>query len=148
MQKIIYSLATIVLILSCSCCKTSKSNVKNGNYPLKGTKWMLEAIEGEDVGTEFAIRPYIIFDSTSNFTGNLGCNSMFGAYTVNKKQKMTIEYSGSTKRLCQQISVERKFIKALRFDVNRYEIKGDQLILFVDDKEVMRFKGVKQDEVE
>lgn len=147
MQKIIYALIA-VLVLTCCGCKTSKKSVKNERFPLIGTQWLLEAIDGEDIGADFALRPFIKFDSTSKITGNLGCNSMFGTYEVRKKHKMTISYTGSTKRLCQQISVERNFIKALKRDINSYEIKGDELILSNDNEEVLRFKGVNLKEVE
>ncbi len=148
MQKIIYPIMVIALVLTCSCCKTSKKNVKSGQFPLINTQWMLESIEGEEIGTDYALRPFIQFDSSYNITGSLGCNSLFGTYTVNKKDKMTIHYTGSTKRLCQQMSVERNFIKALKKDINRYEIKGDKLILFFEDKEVISFKGVDLNAVE
>jgi heat shock protein HslJ len=147
MQKIIYPLIAI-LVLTCSCCKTSKKNVKNEKYPLIGTQWLLESIEGEEIGTDYALRPFIKFDTASNITGNLGCNSLHGTYEVQKKHKMTISYVGSTKRLCQQMSVERNFIKALKSDINKYEIKGDELILYAENEEIMRFKGVNLNEVE
>lgn len=147
MQKIIYPIMVITLVLICSCCKTSK-NVKNGQLSLTGTQWMLESIEGEEIGTDFALRPFIQFDSTHNVTGSLGCNSMFCTYTINKKHKMTIHFESSTKRLCQQMSVERKFIKALKRDINNYEIKGDYLILSADTEEILRFKGVDLKAVE
>lgn len=148
MKNLLYPLIAITLVVTCSCCNTSRKNVKSGNLPLTETQWMLEAIEGEDIGTDFALRPFMKFDSTFHITGSLGCNSMFGTYWVNKKHKMTVKYEGSTKRLCQQMSVERKFSKALRHDITRYEIKGDLLILFAENEEVLRFKGVNLNEVE
>ena len=72
-----------------------------------------------------------------------------GNYSVNKKQKMTLEFQGSTKRLCQQMSVERRFIKALKQDIVRYKIHGNELILLAaDDLEIMRFTGVDLGKVE
>ena len=129
MKKIIYPIVLISLVLTCSCCKSSKKNVKNGQFPLINTQWMLESIEGEEIGTDYALRPFIQFDSSYNITGSLGCNSMFGTYSVNKKGKIN-------------------FIKALKKDINRYEIKGDKLILFFEDKEVISFKGVDLNAVE
>ena len=34
MKKIIYPIVLISLVLTCSCCKSSKKNVKNGQFPL------------------------------------------------------------------------------------------------------------------
>lgn len=149
MKKMIYSLTAVVLVLTCSCCKTSKRNISSEKYPLIGTQWNLTALEGEEIGTDFAMRPFITFDSADNFKGNLGCNTFFGTYSVNKKQKMNIEFQGATKRLCQQMGVERRFIKALKSDIVRYKIQGDELILFIeDDIEMMRFTGVDLGKVE
>ena len=61
---------------------------------------------------------------------------------------MTLEFQGATKRLCQNMGVERKFMQALKRDITRYEIVGEELILFEGDKEVMRFTGVDLSKVE
>jgi heat shock protein HslJ len=148
MKKTVYCLMAIALILICSCCKTSKKNVKTEKYPLIGTQWMLVALEGEEFAKEFALHPFIVFDTAGSFQGNLGCNSFFGSYEVSKKQKMRIEFQGATKRLCSKMEVERRFLAILKRDVTRYEKHGDELILFSADEELMRFKGVNLEEVE
>ena len=143
-----YSLMTIILILSCSCCKTSKKNMKTDKYPLVGTQWMLVALEGEEFSKEFALHPFIVFDTAGSFQGNLGCNSFFGSYEVTKKQKMRFEFQGATKRLCSKMEVERRFLAVLKRDVTRYELKDDELTIFSENEELMRFKGVNMDDVE
>ena len=148
MRKVIYSLTAIILILSCSCCKTSKKNLKTGKYPLVGTQWMLAALEGEEFNKDFALHPFIVFDTAGSFQGNLGCNSFFGSYEVSKKQKMKLQFEGATKRLCSKMEVERRFLAILKRDVTRYELKNDELILFSEEEELMRFKGVNMNEVE
>ena len=138
----------VVLILTCSCCKTSKKNMKTEKYPLIGTQWMLEALQGEELSKEFALHPFIVFDTAGRFQGNLGCNTFFGAYEISKKQKMHFEFQGATKRLCSKMEVERRFISTLKRDVTHYELQGNELILFSEDEELMRFKGVNLEEVE
>ena len=148
MRKVIYSLTAISLILSCSCCKTSKKSVKTEKFPLVGTQWMLEALEGEEISKDFALHPFIVFDSAGSFHGNLGCNTFFGTYEISKKQKMKFQFDGATKRLCSKMEVERRFLTVLRRDVTRYELKNDELTIFSENEELMRFKGVNMDEVE
>ena len=148
MRKVIYSLTAIILILSCSCCKTSKKSVKTEKFPLIGTQWMLVALEGEEFNKDFALHPFVVFDSRGGFQGNLGCNTFFGSYEVLKKQKMKFQFDGATKRLCSKMEVERRFLTVLKRDVTRYELKDDELTLFSDNEELMRFKGVNMDEVE
>jgi heat shock protein HslJ len=148
MKKLIFPVMAIVLIGLFCGCKTSKKGVSNDNLPLVGTQWNLVAIEGVEIGNDFALRPFLKFDSANNINGNLGCNTLFGTYTVNKKQKMNIEFQGATKRLCQQMSVERQFLKALKRDIDRYQIQGSELILFEEEFEIMRFSGVDLGKVE
>lgn len=142
MKKLIVPVLFMAFIGLLSGCKTSKEGVSNDNLPLVGTQWNLISIEGVDLSNDFALRPFITFDSSGNIKGNLGCNSLFGTYSVNKKQKMTLNFQGATKRLCQQMGVERLFIKALKRDINRYQIQGNDLFLFEKDFEIMHFSGV------
>ena len=144
---VITLLAATLVLVGCGC-KTSKKSVKAVEYPLVGTQWNLVAIDGEKISNEFALRPFITFDTVGGVQGNLGCNSFFGEYTVNKKHKMTLGYQGSTKRLCSQMDVEKQFMQVLKRDITRYEIKGEELILFAGNKEVMRFTGVDLSKVE
>ena len=148
MQKIIFPLIAMTLVLSCCGCKTTKKSTASGQYPLVGTQWNLVALDGEKIGNEFALRPFITFDTAGALQGSLGCNTFFGEYTVNKKHKMTFGFQGATKRLCQQMEVERMFMKALKREITRYEIKGDELILYAEKDEVMRFVGVDLSKVE
>lgn len=109
---------------------------------------MLVALQGEELSKEFALHPFVVFDTAGSFQGNLGCNTFFGEYEISKKQKMHFEFQGATKRLCSKMEVERRFISTLKRDVTRYELQGDELILFSEDEELMRFKGVNLEEVE
>lgn len=148
MKKIVYPLIVFCLITTCHCCKTTKKNLKGGQYPLIGTQWELVAIDGKEITKEFALRPFITFDSAGSIHGNLGCNSFFGTYEAGKKGKMKIEYQGATKRLCSKMEVERQLINALKTNITRYQISGNQLTLFTDEKEIMRFDGVDLSSVE
>lgn len=136
------------LILAGCGCKTSKKSVSDEHYPLVGTQWNLVRLDGQEIGADFALRPFITFDTADNIQGNLGCNTFFGTYSVNKKHKMTLEFQGATKRLCNRMEVEKKFMQALRRDITRYEIEGEELILFAGEDEVMRFTGVDLGKVE
>lgn len=148
MNKMVYPLLAITLIVCCCSCKTSKKCAQKEKYPLIGTQWNLVAIEGVDLDYDFAMRPFVKFDSTGHINGNLGCNSFFGTYETTKKHKMTVNYEGSTKRLCQQMGVEKRFTAAWRMDINRYEIKDSTLVLYSGEDEIMRFNGTDLSKVE
>ncbi len=148
MQKIVYSLIMMTLVFSFSCCKSTKEAKNSNNMPLIGTQWMLVSIENEDINNEYALHPFITFDTNGAISGCLGCNSFFGDYQLLRKQKISIEYKGATKRLCDKMSVEKQFLNALKMDINHYQITGDELVLLADKVEVMKFKGVNLEKVE
>ena len=148
MRNYFITLVAATLILTGCGCKTAKKSVSDEHYPLVGTQWNLVKLDGAYIGTNFALHPFITFDTADAIQGNLGCNTFFGTYSVNKKHKMTLEFQGATKRLCSQMEVEKKFMQALKRDITRYEIEGEELILFAGDDEVMRFSGVDLSKVE
>ncbi len=119
-------------------CKTQKSSVAH-DLPLQNTQWNLVAINGESI-SEKGVQPYIIFREDGSYSGNSGCNTFFGKY-FSKKQKLELEYSGATKRLCQDMTNEKAFFKALKMNIKTFSITDSTLRLFAGDEEVMIFKG-------
>ncbi len=146
-------------ISMCACgCKTSQStaDAPNGDTAtsakkdckLTETKWMLTHINTMEI-KDSPEAPYITFVG-DRISGNLGCNTFFGTFYASKKGKIDIEYTGSTKRLCNEMQVERDFISALKVDKKSYVISGDILIIrgekMMEDGsrrevEVLRFKA-------
>lgn len=143
MKKILF-LCTILTICILSC-KTSKSAANaDNNTPLYDTQWMLTDINCEPVG-EAPSKPFILFNSEGGVSGKLGCNDFFGNCFV-KKDKINIEYKGSTKKLCSDMATERAFAAALKQEINNYVIVGDVLILRAKNQEVLRFKAAPKTE--
>lgn len=112
------------------------------NKPLVNTYWVLKSVKGEDI-PKCIITPNIVFKSDGRYTGNLGCNSFFGTYNCGKK-RIKMEFEGATKRLCDNMKVEKLFLLHLHSEFTQYEIIGDTLILKDKNGEVLRFfAGVK-----
>ncbi len=154
----------ILMVASlCACgCKNSKNVVveqkkdeAGATYTTKPaslteTKWMLTHLNAVPV-TDSPERPYIIFTG-DRVTGSLGCNTFFGSFYANKKGKIDIEYTGSTKKLCDQMDVEYKFISAMKSENMSYVLKEDLLFIYGErmdsdgvkkNIEIMRFKAEK-----
>lgn len=133
-------LICILLTICAFSCQTSKKNSSaSSDAPLCGTQWILTDINSEAIG-EAPKQPFIKFSTDGNISGNLGCNDFFGTYFV-KKDKMSIEYKGSTKKLCNNMDVENAYAAALKKDINNYVIVGDVLIIREKNQEVLRFKA-------
>jgi len=131
-------LASLTLVFT--QCNSSKKVAESRNTPLRLVQWNLIAIEGETLdSTAYMVKPFIVFNDNGTFTGNFGCNTFFGNY-YQKKQKLELTYQGATKKLCQQMSVERAMMKAIKKELNRYEISDNILILYSGKEEIMRFE--------
>lgn len=137
----------MLLAVSVTGCKTSQKSAKEGKSPLCGVQWNLISIEGLSVDNlTFATQPCIIFHDNGNYSGNFGCNAFFGEY-FQKKNKMELTYKGSTKKLCNDMELERKMMKALKKEISHYEIDGKTLILYEGKDEVLRFEdsGIREE---
>lgn len=139
-KLILFFVALTVCALS---CKTEQKTTST-NSPLCETKWQLTYIDCKEI-EESPETPFIVFAPDGSFSGSLGCNSFFGSYIVNK-ENISIEYRGSTKKLCDNMTVEKDFSKALKSQINNYVIVGDVLIVRVKNNEVLRFKALPKNE--
>lgn len=141
---VILSIVIVALLaLSITACMTAKKKAEMAqNKPLVGTYWVLKSVKSEDVPKSI-ITPNIVFKSDGRYSGNLGCNSFFGTYHCGKK-KIKMEFEGATKRLCENMKVEKLFFSNLHSEFTQYEIIEDTLILKDKNGEVLRFfAGVK-----
>ena len=129
----------VLAVITFSCCKTSK-NVETSNLPLVGTRWNLVAIEDQKLAENLSVQPFIQFNAEGQYSGNLGCNAYFGTYYT-KKAKLDLSYTGATKKLCEDMSTEDAFLKAMKKDINNYAISGNTLIMFSGKTEILRFEA-------
>lgn len=134
---IFIALVFISLVLSSCVTRKQKKLQALNNKPLLETCWYLKSVKGEAV-PKSPMKPYLIFENSGTFGGKLGCNRCTGTFFA-KKNKMKIEYSGSTKRLCTDMKTEKMFMSALQSQINHFEISNDTLRLSNKDGEVMLF---------
>ena len=121
-MKYFFLLFTAVTGLNCSPRLSSDSSWGRDRWVLTEMKKVPVQLSG---GRKDA---YINFEPREKrFSGNGGCNQMSGNYTLDKK---TIHFGEviSTKMSCEDISFENTFLSTLNA-VNRYEVKGNDLLL-------------------
>lgn len=131
-----------ICITSCVTEKNKSTQAKN--KPLMETRWMLTHVKGDAIPK--SVNPFIVFGKDGRYSGNTGCNEYYGTYHC-RKDKIKMSYEGSTKKLCQNMRIEKSYLQQLHADFKRFEIKKDTLWLMDANGEVLRFvAGVKPEE--
>ncbi|MBQ7551059.1 MAG: META domain-containing protein [Bacteroidales bacterium] len=137
MKKIILICSMIAIFAT--NCKTNEKNADSNDKPLQGTTWQLTHLYCEEIDAPI-ITPTLIFNEDGGLSGELGCNTFFGNYNVHK-DRITLNYIGSTKKLCNHMELEKKYATALKDNITQYVIVNNILVLKSKNKEVMRFKA-------
>jgi len=136
-KKIIF---LTVIILSLLTLQAKPRKKTSENLPLHNTKWVLKEILDSHVFHN-QDTAFIVFYDNYKFSGNFGCNIFFGDYSFGKK-RITLDYLGSTKKLCADMYLEEEFFKAVKYDITHYYIEKDKLYLLYKLKVVCTFQGI------
>jgi len=109
---------------------------------LEDKKWILESIGNSPVA-KVEEEAFINFDQAKGGAGgNTSCNVFGGNYEANG-DKISITQTISTMRACiedERMNIERQFLDGLRV-ANRFEVRGDKLLLYHDRKLLLTFLG-------
>jgi heat shock protein HslJ len=107
---------------------------------LSARRWDLTEINGKRIYSSKAFLE--IEASQSRFTGNAGCNRMFGSLSVSGRN---IDFGsvGTTRMFCSErdvMKLEADFTRALE-RVTRFERNGNNLSLYARNRLILKFKG-------
>lgn len=126
------------IVLRFKAARDDESAVK-----LEDRKWMLEKIENRAL-PRLETTPFIVFDAARRGAGgDTGCNAFGGSYESAANGKIRIFEIVSTMRACiedERMTIERNFKDALE-KVDRFEIKGNKLNLYRNDRLLLAFRG-------
>ena len=137
MAKSIY---VLLMITAFSACNSSNKTADVSETFLIGNNWFLKKIYSDsgtvDVKNDIA---NLKFDAEKKSAGGKGgCNNYGTKYTVNNDQ-INFKDLFSTKMFCENSqSIENKFFRALE-EVNRYEAREGQLLLYKNDSLLLEF---------
>ncbi len=104
--------------------------------------WLLETLNGKPVESKNGknkIPQLEINVSEKTFTGNGGCNNIFGSFTLDG-QSIIFGPAASTRMLCPD-SIEPEFMNALK-EINVWKISDNHLYLMKDGNEIAVFKKI------
>lgn len=83
---------------------------------------------------------YIKLDATKNSAGGKGgCNNYGSSYSVNEQQ-ITFKNIFSTKMFCEKFQAEEDAYFRQLEKVNRFDIKDDKLLLYMDNTLLLQFE--------
>ncbi|WP_068598978.1 META domain-containing protein [Vaginella massiliensis] len=124
---------------SCATTNQAENNQeKTTNLSLFGS-WTLTDIKGHKMNEAFPSKtPAITFEPiTKKFTGNSGCNNIFGSFTTSNNH-ISFGNAASTKMYCEGVN-EDAFLSAFN-SVTSYTIKGNTLTLLDSNQQtVLKF---------
>jgi heat shock protein HslJ len=128
-------LLAIISLLSASALAQNR-----GLGDLSGKRWELVEIGGKRV---YGSKAFLeIASSQTRFSGNAGCNRMFGSVTLSGRN-ISFGNVGTTRMFCNEngaMKLEADFTRALE-RVTRFEKSGNNLSFFARNRLVLKFKG-------
>lgn len=106
MKNIILSIILCVMCISCSTNKYTASNLSG--------EWQINQVLDNKISIENEEVPFIGFQKEeARFYGSTGCNSFFGEFkSQDEKQGVSFSNVGSTKKLCDDMTIEDAIFKA------------------------------------
>lgn len=127
-----------LLLLTISSCGHSKKTANATASTPVGKTWIVNSFDATDISPDSRALPTMHFEEAGKLSGNTGCNTYNGSYSINSGN-LQLDPGMMTKMFCEG-GVENKFIQAMK-KTNRYEIKGDKLLLFDGSTLVMQLTG-------
>src|SRR5690554_3973304 len=113
--------------------------------PVVEKYWKLKTLEGKEVG--FASDQdqevhFILKDHNKTVVGYAGCNSFSGDYNLSNNNTIEVSKLRSTLRVCPDASFkEDAFLKVFSTPTT-YQVDGDALTLYKDQKPVATFEAI------
>lgn len=128
-MKTVWIIAASLVLAACANTSGTGANTADGNQSLGGS-WRLTEVAAQPVGMTGGVAKSVQFEAGSNkFSGNVGCNRMFGLY---ESQGSDLRFSGiaTTRMACDPVSMqfEQKVMQNME-SVQSWHLVGSELQL-------------------
>jgi len=141
MSKALFYAIMLVVALSVSACGSLQKQT-NQETPDMSTSydvaditnkhWKLVELNGNPVTfPEFTEAAFILLNPDGTVSGNLGCNSFFGSYTLQEGDRITFSQLANTQKMCFDeniMNIEAEMIRVLQ-SADNYNLNEKQLVL-------------------
>jgi heat shock protein HslJ len=129
----------VIIVMSCGMysCKCNQKDIKQDNAQVRtasdnltNKRWKLVEIMGQPVtysegeGRE----AYIQFKADGTVSGNLGCNTFTGNYTISNPLQIRFSNLVNTLKMCIDMKIENGLSQALQ-TADNYTVNDDRLVL-------------------
>jgi heat shock protein HslJ len=128
----------LVVALSVSACGveqeqanriTSEKSTSNETAGITNQHWKLVELYGNPIKfPESATVAFIFMNSDGTASGNLGCNSFTGSFTLREGNRIAFSQLVNTQKMCLDMSIETEMIRVLQ-SADNYNLNGKRLIL-------------------
>jgi heat shock protein HslJ len=134
-----FSLMAAGVLIVTSCISTKKSSTSSLSF--YDTKWSLKKIHTDTTLEVVSSKAFIRFNEAKKSGGGSGGCNGFGSTITVKGDYLTISELFSTKMYCEGIQqTEDAFFRQLS-RVNRYEIRGNILLLYFNKELLLELEG-------
>ncbi len=143
------------LVVACNSNSTPESSEKpkseqsmdnnaQANSSIEDKKWVLVELDGNRFKVSSQDSVYFMLDSgQKRITGRLGCNTFFGKYTMEVKQKISFSDLENTAMACPDLTTEKSILSLLQ-KADNYSVEDGVLYLkWARVKKLAGFKMVK-----
>ena len=138
MKKYLSLLAAVTTLITTGCSYIEQRS----DYPFLNTTWNLVELESEKIDHPGPRFPHIRFEA-DKVTGFDGCNNFFGNYTM-EGNKLSFGPLASTRMACPHIKeIDMEINRAISI-TTRYQISGNRMELYKDDKLLASFLAAEQ----
>jgi len=133
MEKLLkLGIATIVSIFVLLSCKSVQIPVSTSQATpeIIEKRWKLVELNGEEIKQEGQHKEvyFILHREDKRISGNGGCNSFSGAYTLSEEGRISFSSIISTMMACPDMEIETRLLKVLEMTDN-YTLKDNTLSL-------------------
>lgn len=149
MKKVLFIITLIVVATACNNPNTKSTSeqldsatvpaTETSSTDLFGTPWKLLELNGKaiTVDTTFKKDPVLVFEKKdAKLTGNGGCNSFMGSYSLKENNGIELTLGGATMMACPNLDLETQFFDILK-QTKSYQIEGNILLLNNEAKEAI-----------
>jgi heat shock protein HslJ len=136
-RKLFYAITLVVASCVCACGVqqkqtnqfTSEKSTFDDATNITNKHWKLVELNGNPVNfPEASTAVFILLNSDGRVSGNLGCNSFTGSFTLQEGNRIAFSQLVNTQKMCLDMSIENEMIRVLQ-SADNYNLNEKQLVL-------------------